>query len=250
MRLHLVGSRSYVLSSVAELVSTQENLEVLRYSSAPSPEGGPYGALKLNFQSGDKILAVATPSDLDARSSERPWSLSAEIEGLLRDFGEHATCVSTIRVSQHSIAQNRYAKYNQEFLKVAVEAGARVCCLPNYWGRAPVDRPSQAGLAPWVFLRRRQNRIEQIAREPDKEIWFATPHLLLRDALSQWSGVRELSGLVGATPRDIVLRNRGLKDYRFSEQVKSDSSLPTRHQLLEYLALGLEAFSKSRGMQL
>lgn len=152
MTLHLVGARSYVLDSVRK-VSALRGISARSFGSVLTPDIDEYRSLPKKVGVGDSILVVATPGDFRSRGGSVDYKPNPTVLEFLGRNPHEAVCLSTVRVSDYSNDQRSYAVSNLEFEKRAIDLGARVLRLPNYWGFNPIEGSGQSNLAPWVFLR-------------------------------------------------------------------------------------------------
>jgi hypothetical protein len=196
--LLLVGARSYVLDSVRRVCEIQ-GLRTQSFGSEMSSEVSGYTSLPRIAEAQDKVLIVATPGDFRSREPMENYSPNPRVLEFIRENSSDVVCLSTVRVSDYSPAQQAYANRNLEFENIALELGARVLRLPNYWGFYPSARSSQLNLAPWVFLR----NAPAWATFPERKIPFVTPIDLLEKVDTSWFGAAQLEPSFEMSPQDI-----------------------------------------------
>ena len=196
--LLLVGARSYVLDSVRRACEIS-GVGTHSFGSETSSEVRGYLSLPKIVAQQDSVLVVATPGDFRSREGKENYPLNPQVLEFIRENSSKVICLSTIRVGDHSPAQQAYAEKNLEFETIALELGARVLRLPNYWGFYPSEHSSQAILAPWVFL----FHDPAWPTFPKRKISFVTPIDLLEKVDTSWFGIAQLEPSLEVSPEDI-----------------------------------------------
>lgn len=198
MTLHIVGARSYVLDSVRK-VSAWRGISTRSYGSVLTPNIDEYRRLPKKVQIGDVNLVVATPGDFRSRGGSVEYKPNPIVLEFIGRNPHESVCLSTVRVGDHSNDQRSYAVSNLEFEKRAIDLGARVLRLPNYWGFNPIEGSGQSNLAPWVFLRHKPDW----PTFPSRKISFVTPMDIIEKVCTTWTGVSELKPSLELSPNGI-----------------------------------------------
>lgn len=198
MTLHLVGARSYVLDSVRRVCEFR-GIGTRSFGSVLTPDIDDYRKLPKKVRIGDVILVFATPGDFRSRGGTVEYKPNPLVLEFIGSNPQESVCLSTVRVGDHSNDQRPYAVSNLEFEKRAIDLGARVLRLPNYWGFNPTESSGQSNLAPWVFLRHQPDW----PTFPSRKIAFVTPVDVVEKVGTPWTGISELKPSLELSPNDI-----------------------------------------------